>query len=46
MTPGLMLDFTISLPVMFFVAEIGTKLFDRPSVTMSAWMWQKYKLMR
>ncbi|CAK1362713.1 uncharacterized protein RHO25_007033 [Cercospora beticola] len=44
--PGVVLDLALSLPLMFWVAEIGTKVFDRPSVRMSSWMWEKWKSMR
>ncbi|KAI5360280.1 putative acyltransferase 3 domain-containing protein [Septoria linicola] len=44
--PGMLLDLTLSLPVMFWVAEMGTKIFDRPSVRMSVWMYQKFKKLR
>lgn len=45
LTPGIMLNLMLTLPVMFFVAEMGTKVFDRPSVRLSQWVWEWYRLL-
>ncbi|QIX01388.1 hypothetical protein AMS68_006905 [Peltaster fructicola] len=33
----------ITLPLMLYLAEVGTRAFDLPSVTLSRWVWQKWK---
>ncbi|KAL9527262.1 O-acetyltransferase [Sphaerulina musiva] len=45
LTPGIILNLMLTLPVMFFVAEMGTKVFDRPSVRLSRWVWEWYRLL-
>lgn len=45
LTPGIILNLMLTLPVMFFVAEMGIKVFDRPSVRLSQWVWEWYKLL-
>lgn len=35
----------ICIPTFLYVAEVGTRLFDTPSVKMSKWAWQKLKSM-
>ncbi|KAF2165023.1 hypothetical protein M409DRAFT_67687 [Zasmidium cellare ATCC 36951] len=44
--PNFLACVAISIPVMLYVAEIGTKAFDTPSVRVSNWAWAKFKAMR
>ncbi|KAF2768830.1 hypothetical protein EJ03DRAFT_327963 [Teratosphaeria nubilosa] len=43
--PNFWVCVTISIPIFLYVAEIGTRLFDGPSVKASRWVWGKLKLM-
>jgi hypothetical protein len=42
---GVVIDLAVSLPVMFWVAEVGTKVFDEPSVRVSRGIWEGFKKM-
>nr|OQO02408.1 hypothetical protein B0A51_17664 [Rachicladosporium sp. CCFEE 5018] len=33
----------LSLPVMLYCAEVGTRVFDEPSVRLSSWAYKKWK---
>lgn len=44
--PNFLVCVAISIPVMLYVAEIGTKAFDLPSVKVSNWAWARFKAMR
>lgn len=44
--PNFLVCVAISIPIFLYVAEIGTKAFDLPSVTVSNWAWRRFKAMR
>lgn len=41
--PSFLVCVVLTVPVMLYCAEIGTRVFDEPSVTMSRWVWKKWK---
>ncbi|KAM3421356.1 hypothetical protein BST61_g1753 [Cercospora zeina] len=41
--PSFIFCVLMSLPVMLYVAECGTRMFDIPGVKISRWMWTKMK---
>lgn len=41
--PNFIFCVALSLPVMLYVAECGTRMFDIPGVKVSRWMWTKMK---
>lgn len=41
--PNFIICVVLSLPVMLYVAECGTRMFDIPGVKVSRWMWTKMK---
>lgn len=41
--PNFFVVVVLSLPVMLWVAEIGTKMWDEPGVKSSRWIWAKLK---
>lgn len=43
MEPNFLVCVAISIPIFLYVAEVGTRLFDDPSVKISRWAWQKWK---
>jgi len=44
--PNFVFCSVVSVVVFLYVAELGTKLFDTPSVTASRWAWEKSKKLR
>lgn len=44
--PNFLVCVVLSLPVFLYIAEIGTKCFDEPSIKMTNWMWKKVKTLR
>jgi hypothetical protein len=44
--PNFIFCVALSLPVMMWVAEIGTKAFDAPGIKISHWLWKKMKTLR
>jgi peptidoglycan/LPS O-acetylase OafA/YrhL len=49
-TPGLeggfWLCIIICMPLFLYLAEIGTRCFDEPSVRFSSWVWRKLKTLK
>lgn len=41
--PSFLVCVALSLPVMLYMAELGTKAFDIPAEKSSRWVWQKWK---
>lgn len=41
--PNFVFCVALSIPLFLYVAEIGTRVFDTPSVNASRWVWQKWK---
>lgn len=41
--PNFVFCLLVCIPVFMYVAEIGTRLFDEPSVKASQWLWKKIK---
>ena len=44
--PNFLFCAVISIVVFLYVAELGTKLFDNPSVVVSRWMYEKSKKLK
>lgn len=41
--PNFLVCVGITIPLTLYLAEVGTRVFDIPSVTLSRWVWQKWK---
>lgn len=41
--PNFLVCVAISIPIFIYVAEVGTRIFDTPSVTVSNWAWRRFR---
>lgn len=41
--PNFLFCVAVSIPLFLYLAEIGTRAFDTPSVTASKWLWRKWQ---